>query len=174
MSKAIVYAGSSSLGGAAAGAILGAAGGTASRETRTGLATLTTVLGLGLGIVGTSGRHLRLPQVDRETPQRWLNAGPWRWAALNGVTLGVGAFNRIGFWLWYAVPLGSLLLGRPLGGALIYGTYGLARGGMAWPFLIVGRHAPIKAPVGSSDRAKYGSYLYLTALCAAGVVAVGW
>jgi hypothetical protein len=41
--------------------------------------------------------------------------------------LGFGATSRIGFWLWYAVPLGAFLIGEPVAGAIIYGTYGLVR-----------------------------------------------
>jgi hypothetical protein len=66
-------------------------------------------------------------QFDCETPQRWINKGAWRWATRNGLTLGFGATSRIGFWLWYVIPLGAFLLGDPLASAVIYGTYGLVR-----------------------------------------------
>lgn len=172
--KALVYTGASCLGGSVAGAILGAVGGIAPGEARIALGTLAAVFGLTLGVLGARGVQLNPPQIDRETPQRWLNAGAWRWAALNGVTLGVGAFSRIGFWLWYTVPIGSLLFGRPLVGALIYGSYGLTRGGMAWLFLIVGRRSPAEELMGSSERVRRACYLYLTILCAIGVVSLGW
>src|SRR3712207_8459275 len=36
--------------------------------------------------------------------------------------------SRIGFWLWYAIPLGAFLVGDPWLGAVVYGTYGFVRG----------------------------------------------
>lgn len=48
-----------------------------------------------------------------------------RAAAATGALLG--AISRIGFWLWYAVPLGALLSGQVMVGALLYGTYGFVR-----------------------------------------------
>jgi hypothetical protein len=41
--------------------------------------------------------------------------------------LGFGATSRIGFWLWYVIPLGAFLIGDPVASAFIYGTYGLVR-----------------------------------------------
>jgi hypothetical protein len=38
--------------------------------------------------------------------------------------------TRIGYWLWYAVPVTCLLTGRSLLGALMYGVYGLVRTGI--------------------------------------------
>jgi hypothetical protein len=49
------------------------------------------------------------------------------WAIRNGLALGFGATSRIGFWLWYVVPLGAFLVGDPIFGAVIYGTYSLIR-----------------------------------------------
>ena len=71
-------------------------------------------------------------QCNRETPQRWLDKGPLLWAIINGLALGCGVTTRIGFWLWYAVPLGAFLVGRPELGAVIYRAYGIIRGMAAW------------------------------------------
>jgi hypothetical protein len=57
-----------------------------------------------------------------------VHKGPLRWATQNGLALGFGATSRIGFWLWYAIPLGAFLVGDPRLGAVVYGTYGLIRG----------------------------------------------
>lgn len=62
-----------------------------------------------------------------------------RWAARNGWTLGIGATSRIGFWLWYVIPLGALLLGFPPLGALVYGTYGFIRSAAVWPLIFGSR-----------------------------------
>jgi hypothetical protein len=50
-----------------------------------------------------------------------------RWAIRNGLALGFGATSRIGFRLWYVVPLGAFLIGDPGAGSTIYGTYALVR-----------------------------------------------
>jgi hypothetical protein len=51
--------------------------------------------------------------------------------------LGFGATSRIGFWLWYAIPLGAFLVGDPVAGAAIYGTYGLVRA-LGAPVILLG------------------------------------
>jgi len=56
-----------------------------------------------------------------------MHRGPLRWAIRNGLTLGFGATSRIGFWLWYVIPLGAFLVGDSIFGAIIYGAYGLIR-----------------------------------------------
>jgi hypothetical protein len=73
------------------------------------------------------GRRIQPLQFDCETPQRCVNKGALRWTIRNGLTLGFGATSRIGFWLWYVIPLGAFLIGDPVVGAAIYGTYGLVR-----------------------------------------------
>ncbi|HEU0127902.1 MAG TPA: hypothetical protein VFQ48_04765 [Pseudonocardiaceae bacterium] len=88
--------------------------------------TLLTLAAVG-GRQLADQRLLSPPQFDRETAQAWLQRGPYRWAVLNGAALGVGATTRLGYWLWYLVPVGSFATGTPLLGALIYGAYGLAR-----------------------------------------------
>lgn len=56
-----------------------------------------------------------------------MHRGPLRWAARNGTALGLGFTSRLGFWLWFVVPLTGLLSGRPAIGALAYGIYGFSR-----------------------------------------------
>jgi hypothetical protein len=93
------------------------------------------------------GRRCRLPERDRETPRSWVLLGRRRWAVRNGVALGVGAWSRIGFASWYAVPAGCLLVGSAPFGALLYGLYGLARSVAVLPMMAAIRsHGEI--PVG--------------------------
>jgi len=80
-------------------------------------------------------------------PQRWLGAGPLRWAFRNGAALGIGATTRIGFWLWYVVPVAALLVGRPALGAVVYGVYGLVRGGAVWPLILSLSRQPGATPL---------------------------
>lgn len=138
--KAIVYSLVSSLSGIMAGALLGAAGGILSFDHRIAIASLLGIIAIVLGSMELGGRRVRLPQLDHETPQSWLNAGPLRWAARNGFTLGFGAISRIGFPLWYAIPVGAFLFARPELGAAIYGTYSTIRGMAVWVLILGASH----------------------------------
>jgi hypothetical protein len=89
-----------------------------------------------LGVSELSGRRPWLPQRDCETPQRWLHTGALRWSIYNGAALGIGAVSRIGFWLWYAVPVGAILVARPDAGAALYGVYAATRGLAVWGLLL--------------------------------------
>jgi hypothetical protein len=125
--KAVVYTLSSALAGLVTGAVLGAAGDLLPLDFRLAAGSILAVIAIAVGGLEFFGRRVRLPQLDCETPQRWVHRGPLGWATRNGITLGFGATSRIGFWLWYVVPLGAFLVGDPRLGAIIYGTYGLVR-----------------------------------------------
>lgn len=135
----MVYSLSSALAGLAAGAILGTIGSLLSFEFRLAVASLLGVLAILIGVLELSGRRIQVLQCNRETPPQWLDPGPLRWAIKNGLALGFGATSRIGFWLWYAVPIGALLAGAPELGAVVYGTYGFVRGAGVWGILL-GHH----------------------------------
>lgn len=86
-------------------------------------------MGLVAGAALTLAPLLRvpLPQRDVETPQVLLHRGPLWWAMGNGALLGLAVTSRIGFWLWYVVPIGCLVSGSPVTGALVWGLYAVAR-----------------------------------------------
>lgn len=105
-------------------------------NTRIGSASLFAVVAVVVGVMDLSGRGLGLLQYNRETPRRWLYGRPLRWAMFNGAMLGAGFTSRIGFWLWYVVPISALLSGTPPIGAFIYGCYGLVRGWSVWLQLV--------------------------------------
>jgi hypothetical protein len=65
-----------------------------------------------------------------------MHRGPLGWATRNGLALGIGATSRIGFWLWYVMPVTALLSASPLAGAAIYGLYGALRAGGVWVLLL--------------------------------------
>ena len=65
-------------------------------------------------------------QRPRNTPRRWTQH-PTTWAAKNGVALGTGMTTRIGFGLWYVVPISIALSGSVASGVLIGGVYGFVR-----------------------------------------------
>ena len=115
-----------------AGGLLGAVGTTLPLEVRVACASLLALSAVLIGCFELLGRSISLPQFDRETPQSWLHKGALTWALLNGLSLGVGATSRIGFWTWYAIPLSALLFGNPILGACIYGAYSVTRGTSVW------------------------------------------
>ncbi len=135
MAKAIVYSLASTLAAGAAGGALGWAGYLLPWSLRLVAASVAGVLAILLGLVEVRGRRLCPVQRDIETPQHWMLAGSLQWAALNGAALGLGATTRIGFWLWYVVPLGALLSGGADAGALVYGAFGASRGMAVWVIL---------------------------------------
>jgi hypothetical protein len=125
--KAAVYALASTVAGLVAGAALGIVGGLLPLDIRLAVGSILAIAAVAVGSLELFGRRMQPLQFDCETPQRWVNRGAWQWATRNGLTLGFGATSRIGFWLWYVIPLGAFLLGDPLASAVIYGTYGLVR-----------------------------------------------
>ena len=97
-------------------------------ESRIALAAVLAVVAALAGAAELAGRKVRVLQFDCETPRRWVDQGAFRWAVKTGATLGVGGTTRIGFWLWFAVPLGAFLVGDVAAAVSIYGTYAAARG----------------------------------------------
>jgi len=126
-SKAAVYTLASVAAGLVAGAALGIVGGLLPLHIRLAVGSILAIVAIAVGSLELFGRRVQPLQFDCETPQRWINKGAWRWATRNGLTLGFGATSRIGFWLWYVIPLGAFLIGDPVASAVIYGTYGLVR-----------------------------------------------
>lgn len=133
--KAVLFTIASSAAGLATGALLGLVGSAVPFNVRLAVATLLATAAALLGASELLGRAPPLPQCSRETPQKWVHAGPLRWAAVNGLALGNGCGSRLGFWSWYAIPAASLLAGSLVLGALIYGAYGLSRGAAVWGIL---------------------------------------
>jgi hypothetical protein len=96
----------------------------------------------------------------------------------NGLALGFGATSRIGFCLWYAVPVGALLLARPDLGAAIYGAYGLFRGMAVWVIMFGLDHwidgdDPALWLIGQAETARVVAASYLVLIGVAVAIAVG-
>jgi len=125
--RAALYTIATTSAGALVGAALGAGGALIPMRLRIASATFLALVAVVVAMCDLADHAVPLLQCSRETPQVWVWSGAVRWTVLNGGSLGCGAFTRIGFWAWYAIPFASLLLGDPLIGALVYGAYGLAR-----------------------------------------------
>jgi len=113
--------------GGAFAALLGGLVGWVGGEVPTGLRAAMGTLGAIVLVAAAVFPRLPVPQRDVETERSLLSRGPIAWAAVNGGLLGIAITSRIGFWLWYVVPLASFLLGSWWAGALIYGWYGFSR-----------------------------------------------
>jgi hypothetical protein len=130
--------------GALAGAILGLSGSAIEPSLR---AALAVVLGLGaiaVAVIQLSGHRVGLFQLDRETPYRWLSPGAFSWALQNGAAIGFGAMTRLGFWLWYVIPIGAVLSGSWVVGGIGYGLYSLSRTLSAGGIMVLVRRADWK------------------------------
>lgn len=136
VSKALTFSLSAALAGVMAGVLLGAVGSQLLLEIRLAGISLLAVLAIAVGGLELGSQRFRPFQRSCETPQGWIHTGALRWALRNGWTLGLGATTRIGFWLWYLVPIAALLSGKPELGALIYGTYSFTRGAAVWVIIL--------------------------------------
>lgn len=119
------------------GALLGALGGLMTGEARALVASAAGLLAVSLGVAGVLRVRVPLLQIDRETPYGWLRGSPIAWALRNGAAIGFGAGTRLGVWLWYLIPIGAVVSGSAVVGAVGYGAYGLARTGGAGLLLLV-------------------------------------
>lgn len=137
VAKALTFTASSVLAGASMGAMFGAIGAQLELETRLAASTVLGLIGACIGLVELSGRAIQVIERRRETSQRLMRLGGLLGSAVNGALLGLGATTRLGYWLWYAVPIGALLSGSVVLGFAIYGAYGLARGLGPWMFFVV-------------------------------------
>lgn len=110
------------------------------------MAALLAVVAGVAGAVELSGRRITVLQCDRETPRRWVDQGALRWAVKTGMALGVGGTTRIGFWLWFVVPLGAFLVGDVAAAVAIYGTYAVVRGLGPVGVILAGKIASERRP----------------------------
>ena len=110
------------------GAFIGAVSGAVPAPARAAIAAALAITGLCIGLAESRGAVVWLPQRSCETPQRWMDRGWLPWSLRNGGALGTGAMTRIGFPLWFVVPTVCFVLGDPLVGAVVFGSYGFARG----------------------------------------------
>lgn len=164
----MVYSFAGLAGGVVAGLILGWLGSNLPAQTRIGMAILVSLAGVAVGLFSLLRGGMPL-QCNRETPRAWVDTTPTRWAIQNGLVLGIGATSRLGFWLWYAVPLAALLFGSPWFGALIFGLFGGVRTTAVWLFLL-----PLPGVPNEADRALIAiqNYARMNVLASTSLIAV--
>lgn len=113
---------------ALAGLTLGLAGSVVPPGIRAVIGTVLACAGLAFAVTELlRARPLPLLQHNSEVPGAWMNKPGLLAPFLYGTCLGVGAVSRIGYWCWYAIPIGALLMGNGVAGVAIYGTYGAVR-----------------------------------------------
>jgi sulfite exporter TauE/SafE len=132
---AAAYAAGSLLGGAAAGAALGAVGSlfadSIDDAVAYGLLAAAAVVGVVLDVAG------RLPTVRRQVDERWLSTyRGWVYGIGFGLQLGAGVVTIVTASTTYVALLAALLTGSPLAGAVVGATFGAAR---ALPLLVTAR-----------------------------------
>ena len=137
----MAFTAASVIAGFVMGGLLGELGTAMSPEGRSTLLFALAVAGVGVAGAQLVGYRFGPPQKNRETPKAWIYHGAARWALLNGVALGLGFTSRIGFWLWYVVPVTAFLSADPVVGASAYGTYAFLRTGGVWLIVPASRKA---------------------------------
>lgn len=126
--RAAILAVSALATGIGLGAALGRLGSSAGGDVRGGVAAVFAVGGIAVSVVELArGRRMPLLQRSRETNRDWMRFGAAVSAAMNGAAMGAGFVTRIGYWLWYAVPVSAFAIGSPGAGALVFGVYALTR-----------------------------------------------
>ena len=80
-----------------------------------------------LALVTAAWRRSRPWQRDAETPTEWLEREGLGVAVRNGLALGAGFLTRLGFWLWWVLPVLVFESGSVRAGAIVGAAYGAAR-----------------------------------------------
>jgi hypothetical protein len=113
--------------GFAAGSAVGFGGSKIPRDARVAISLGAAFVFAVIGVIEVTGRRVPLPQLSRETTRRY---GEMAMGSVirNGTAMGAGITTRIGFWLWYVVPVAATLSGTALGGAIIFCVYSFTRG----------------------------------------------
>jgi hypothetical protein len=129
--KAAIFFVSAVLASALLGGLLGALGAALSASTRHWLVFGVSLLGTAFGGAELLGRRVWLLQRDHETNQSWMRFGATVNSAANGVAIGLGFSTRIGYWLWYVLPVVAVFYGSWQIGILLFVVYSSIRAGIA-------------------------------------------
>lgn len=136
--RAAIFFLSAVLGSAFIGASLGALGAALSTSGRPAVILGVSLVGAALGGAEILGRRPWVLQRDQATNQRWMRFGATVNSAANGVAMGIGFATRIGYWLWYVLPIVAVLSGSWRTGALLFFAYASVRAGIGVFFAVTG------------------------------------
>jgi hypothetical protein len=126
--RAVAFVVGSLAAGAASGFALGWLGSTVPFQIRSAASAAFALVAAAIGLVELLGRRrVRVLQRNHETNRQWLYVSPVLGAMATGAVIGAGVFTRIGYWLWYVVPIGCWVVGSPMIGAAVFGTYAFTR-----------------------------------------------
>lgn len=126
------------LGSMLVGALLGALGAALSAPGRPAVILGVSLVGAALGGAEIWGRRPWVLQRDRATSKHWMRFGAIVNSAANGMAMGVGFATRIGYWLWYVLPIVAVLSGSWKVGALLFVVYASVRAGIGVFFATAG------------------------------------
>lgn len=120
------------MGGICTGAVFGVVASVLSSESTNAvdyviIAVVAVVAGSGLYELITARRPKTIVQRNVETPLEWTSKSGAEWALKNGFALGAGVGTRIGFSVWYIMPITALALGTFFGSVAIFAVYGFCR-----------------------------------------------
>jgi hypothetical protein len=175
---AAAYLAGSLLGGAAVGALLGAAGSLAVADldaaVRFGVIAVAAVAGVALDAAG------RVPTIRRQVDERWLSTyRGWVYGAGFGAQLGTGVATIVTASTTYVALLAAFLTGSTAGGVAVGATFGIAR---ALPLLLTARvrstdalarlHRQVAGAAGGAARLTSAAQLAVAAVAAVAAFAV--
>jgi hypothetical protein len=139
----LLFVAAATVTGTIVGALLGWVGGTFSEPTRLASGSALGLVAITIASAELAGRGVRPLQCNRETPKRWVDGGMATWSTRTGAALGFGATSRLGYSLWYCVPLSALMIGDLVAGAVIYGLYAFVRTAAAVALVAAGRRSDL-------------------------------
>jgi hypothetical protein len=116
------------LAGATLGYLLGGAGEALPVDVRAAATALLSVAAIAISATELIvHRRIAVLQRNRETRRDWLFQRPLLGAFRTGAVIGAGFLTRIGYWLWYVVPVASLAAASAAAGAALFGGYAFVR-----------------------------------------------
>ena len=90
---------------------------------------LVGILAILSGLLDLKIIRLAMPQIMCQVPREWLNVyGPYRTSFQWALNIGAGIKTVFTYWLFYLIAVYVIIVGSPVFGARVYGTFGLTYG----------------------------------------------
>jgi hypothetical protein len=109
-------------------------------------------------------------QRNAETPASWLEREDLLVAAWNGLALGAGFVTRLGYWLWWVLPLLVFETAAVPDSLLVGAAYGLSRVGLSsiGAATVFWLHSDVVARTTLTHRRQAATVADILFFCAAG------